>query len=74
MSTVRVKADVQSVVYDRDNQTWVTLRPGDPYDSRDALVREFSWAFESDIESATARPGEKRNLRRSSSVSVADIG
>lgn len=72
MPTVRVKADVQSAVYDYETQTYITLKPGDPYDSRDDIVRAHPWAFESDVESASARPGEKRNVRRPVSVSVAD--
>lgn len=34
------------------------------YDSQDPLVLAYPWAFESDVEEATASPGEKRNVRR----------
>lgn len=35
-----------------------------PYDSKHPLVRAYPWAFESDVEQATAAPGEKRTLKR----------
>jgi len=41
------------------------LKPGDPYDSRDPLVRAYPWAFAADnIETATAAPGERRSTRQ----------
>lgn len=40
------------------------LRENEPYDSDDQVVREFPWAFRSDVEQATAAPGERRNARR----------
>ena len=70
MSIVRVRMDVQSVVYDAETEQHVPLRPGDPYDSKDRLVRQFPWAFESDVESATAKPGERRNVQRPTAVRV----
>lgn len=36
----------------------------EPYDEADEIVREFGWAFESDVEDATAEPGAKRAVRR----------
>lgn len=35
-----------------------------PYDSNDPLVRAYPWAFEADVEQATAAPGEKRSVRK----------
>lgn len=40
------------------------LRVGDAYDVNDPIVREHSWAFRSDVETATAAPGERRGGRR----------
>lgn len=42
----------------------VTVKPDQAFDPNDPLVRAHRWAFESDIETATAGPGEKRNIRR----------
>lgn len=42
----------------------VALREGAPYDDKDPLVRAYPWAFVSDVEQATASPGEKRTVRR----------
>lgn len=62
MAVVRVRESV--VVTPADGVTRV-LKKGDKYDDRHYLVVEFAWAFESDnVESATASPGERRNVRR----------
>ncbi len=64
MATVRVKADVQSVVTDPESGVMVALRPDDAYDSQHPLVRAYPWAFTRDnvaVEQATAAPGERRN-------------
>ncbi len=42
----------------------VVLKENEPYDPKDPLVRAYPWAFGSDVEQATAEPGEKRNLRQ----------
>ena len=41
-----------------------TLRVGDPYDAEDPVVQTHRWAFRSDVEQATAGPGERRGGRR----------
>lgn len=64
MSVMRVRQDVSATVWDEDTLSWVPLVPGRPYDASDPLVRDNAWAFESDVEVATARPGEKRSVRR----------
>ncbi len=61
MAIVRV---IEAVVVTIDGVP-TPLKANDPYDSNDPIVREFGWAFESDLEEATARPGERRNTRRS---------
>lgn len=63
MSYVRVRPDVQSTVLDPTTQVHVALKPGAKYDDRHPLVREYPWAFESDVESASAEPGSRRNVR-----------
>lgn len=73
MSIVRVKPDVQCVVYDSSIASHVPLNPGDEYDDSDFIVKHFGWAFQSDakakpsvraresrVEQATATPGELR--------------
>lgn len=53
-----IKATVVTV-----NGIPITLREGDPYDADDPVVREHRWAFRSDVEQATAGPGERRGRR-----------
>jgi hypothetical protein len=60
---VRVRQDAVATVYDDTTGTFVPLKPGQPYESDDPFVRAHPWAFESDVERATAAPGEKRNAR-----------
>lgn len=73
MSIVRVKPDVQCVVFDDSIKSHVPLNPGDEYDDTDPIVKQFGWAFQSDakakaagrmrsasVEQATAIPGEFR--------------
>ena len=43
-----------------------SILEGQPFDTSDEVVREFPWLFNSDIEQATASPGEKRTTRRQS--------
>jgi hypothetical protein len=53
---------------------FITLSRGKEFDDNDPVVAAFAWAFEPDdapatvdsvpIETATARPGERRSTRR----------
>lgn len=63
MSIVRVSQPAAVRHPDLPGQL-VALKPGAPYDKDDPLVRAYPWAFESDVEQATAAPGEKRTLKR----------
>lgn len=60
MSIVRVTKPAIVTV----NGVQIVLRENDPYDVDDLVVREHRWAFQSDVEQATAAPGERRNARR----------
>ena len=73
MAIVRVRPDVQCVVFDTSINTHIALNPGDEFDDGDPVVKSFGWAFQSDakakasgrhresrIEQATASPGELR--------------
>lgn len=42
----------------------IALEEDKGYDDSDPLVRAYPWAFESDVEQATAAPGEKRTSRK----------
>lgn len=59
MPTVRVR---ESCVVHMDGAPLV-LRKDEPFDTRDPVVREFPDFFVSDVEQATAAPGEKRSRR-----------
>jgi hypothetical protein len=59
MSTVRVIEPV--IVTDPASGALVTLKKGDAYEHTDPLVREYGWAFGSDVEDASATPGQRRN-------------
>ena len=78
MSIIRVKEGVQATVFDPRTESYVTLVQGIEFDTGDPLVKEQTWAFETDaeadgrtsrrssarrteVETATAEPGEKRN-------------
>lgn len=66
--TLRVRADLQpmSVVHPSAEGARITLKPGDPYDSKDEIVRAYPWAFAADnVEQTTAAPGERRSTRPS---------
>ena len=63
MSKLRVRESVAVQHPDLPGQL-VVLKANDPFDPKDPLVRAYPWAFESDVEQATAAPGEKRNVRR----------
>lgn len=41
------------------------IRTGDAFDEKDDVVRRFPHLFRSDVEQATAAPGERRDTRRS---------
>lgn len=68
MAKLRVKQDVAAIVLNPVTQTNEPLIPGKPYNTdnpdEDALIRAFPWAFESDVEEATAAPGRKRSVSR----------
>lgn len=63
MAVVRVRESV-AVQHPELPGQMVVLKENDPYDPTDPLVRAYGWAFGSDVEQATAQPGEKRNVRR----------
>jgi hypothetical protein len=63
MTTVRIKKDAAAIVYNSVTGMHEPLIPGTAFEDDHPLVREFPWAFESDIEQATAAPGEKRSTR-----------
>jgi hypothetical protein len=60
MSIVRA---VQSAIITIDAAPLV-IREGDAFNDDDPVVREHRWLFRSDVEQATASPGERRNARR----------
>lgn len=60
MSTVRA---IEAAIVTVDGVQHV-LRVGDAYDADDPVVRAHRWAFRSDVEQATAAPGERRGGRR----------
>ena len=63
MSVVRVRESVAVQNPEIPGQL-VALVRDKAYDAKDPLVLAYPWAFESDVEQATASPGEKRNVRR----------
>lgn len=67
MSKVYVRDDVRAVVFNTHTLTHVPLRGGVSFDTDDPFVNDIRWALETDVEQATAAPGEKRNVRRSKS-------
>ncbi len=44
----------------------VVISEGEEFDSDDPMVRDFKWLFNTGVEEATARPGERRNVTRKS--------
>ncbi len=62
MSTVRVSESVVVEVPDVPG-AFQTLKAGAKYRSDDQLVKTYPWAFESDVEMASAAPGERRGAR-----------
>jgi len=70
MATVRVRDDGPWIVTHPEHGANVTLKPGDPWDTTDVIVKEFEWAFQADqqrdVEDATAAPGKKRTVKRPS--------
>lgn len=64
MSILRVTETV--AVQDPESEVWISLVAGTPYDSSSIIARTYPWAFQrdSEVEQATARPGEKRTLTR----------
>jgi hypothetical protein len=72
VAVTRVRSDLLPCgVLDPETQTPVRLAPGLEFDSSDPIVRAFPWAFAT-VESATAKPGEKRNVRRPRGVATMD--
>ena len=69
MATVRVRDNGPWIVTHPEHGANVTLKPGDPWDAKDIVVKTFEWAFqtdgERDVEDATAEPGRKRATKRS---------
>jgi len=69
MATLRVRDNAPWSVIHPDHGTIVTLKPGDPWESDDVIVKEFRWAFQADadrdVEDASAIPGRKRTVKRS---------
>jgi hypothetical protein len=65
MATVRVRSDVGPVSVEHPEAAGlrVALKPGQAYEHTDPIVKAYGWAFESDVESASAEPGEKRSVR-----------
>ena len=63
-SPVRVRESVAVQHPDLPGQL-VVLRENTPFDPKDPLVRAYPWAFGSDVEQASAAPGEKRSVLRS---------
>lgn len=62
MATVRALETVVVHHFDPEILGMVSVREGDPYDAKDPLVKAYPWLFASDVERATAAPGEKRNV------------
>jgi len=54
----------QTCIVTLSNGVIVNLRDGDRYDDDDPAVREFPSLFGDVVEEATARPGERRSVRR----------
>lgn len=63
MATVRVRETVSVEDPEAPGQR-VALLLNKAYDDKHPLVRTYPWAFSSDVEQATASPGEKRSVRR----------
>ena len=75
MAVARVRSDLAPCgVLDPESQTPVRLAPGVEFDESDPIVRAFPWAFNNGVESATAKPGEKRNVRRPRGSAALDPG
>lgn len=83
--TYRVRMDRVSAVLHPESQSHVVPDPRQPYLEDDPLVRAYPWMFATDdeiaeelaagpiesvaIETATARPGERSNARRTRKTS-----
>jgi hypothetical protein len=61
---LRVKESV--AVRDPESDVFVALRAGEIIDPASPLVVAYPWAFQRDatVETATARPGDKRTVTR----------
>ena len=49
----------------RVNGAPIGVKEGQAFDPKDPVVREYPWLFATDVEQATAAPGERRTTRRS---------
>lgn len=67
VSIVRVRPDQDVVsVFVYDLQSSVILSPGFEFNADHPVVKQCPWAFDSDVEDASAEPGRKRSVRRTS--------
>ena len=68
MPKVYVRDDAEpATIYNPRTETRVIVFPGAAFDADDPFVADHRDLFGSEIEQATAAPGEKRNARRSKS-------
>ena len=73
MAIARTRSDLQPCgVLDPQTNMPTRLAPGMEFDASDPIVRKFPWAFDDGVESATAKPGEKRSVRRPRGVATMD--
>ncbi len=54
------------------SEQFITLARGMDFEDSDPVVAAYAWAFESDVESATAEPGKRRYVRRPKPEAPAD--
>lgn len=72
MATVRIKQGLSSTVRNPETGMWEPLVAGTPFEDDDEFVKSYPWAFESDVEQATAAPGEKRTVSRKKRAASTD--
>jgi hypothetical protein len=66
MAKIYIRDDVQpQVVYNPHTGTYEHVLAGRAFDADDPFVSDHRDLFGGGVEQATARPGEKRNTRRS---------
>jgi hypothetical protein len=49
------------VVVHPETKAPFALKPNEPFEDTDPVVKAFRWAFGSDVEQASANPGQRRN-------------